>query len=103
VNGSWGCFALSNLGNVVVSDSKTPLQVKDLRLYMHSFNFRVLCLVTYTFNGEMRFYYVGDEKCLSLNQAAALKREFMAVLQHEVIRADDSAREFSHMLAAVAK
>jgi hypothetical protein len=103
VNGSWGCFALSNLGNIVVSDSEAQFRVKDLRLYMHSFNFRVLCLVTYTLNGEMRFYCVGDEKCLSLSQADALKREFLVVLQHEVLQADDSARELSHMLAAVAE
>jgi hypothetical protein len=51
----------------------------------------------------MRFYCVGDEKCLSLRQAEALKREFMAVLQHELLQADDGAREFSHMLAAVAE
>jgi hypothetical protein len=103
VNGSWNCFGLSNLGNIVVSDSEAPFRVKDLRIYMHSFNFRVLCLVTYTLHGEMRFYCVGDEKCLSLRQAEALKREFMAVLQHELLQADDGAREFSHMLAAVAE
>jgi hypothetical protein len=103
VNGSWNCFGLSNLGNIVVSDSEAPFRVKDLRIYMHSFNFRVLCLVTYTLHGEMRFYCVGDEKCLSLRQAEALKREFVAVLQHELLQADDGAREFSHMLAAVAE
>jgi hypothetical protein len=103
MNGNWNCFALSNLGNIAVTDSEAPFRVKDLRLYMHSFNFRLLCLVTYTLNGEMRFYYVGDEKCLSLSQADALKREFIAVLQREVLQADESARESSHVLAGVAK
>ncbi len=51
-NGSWNRFALSNLGTVVVSDSDAPFRVKDLRLYMHSVNFRALCLVTYTFKGR---------------------------------------------------
>jgi len=36
INGSWNRFALSNLGNVVVSHSDAPFQVKDLRLYVHS-------------------------------------------------------------------
>ncbi|HXJ44658.1 MAG TPA: condensation domain-containing protein, partial [Bryobacteraceae bacterium] len=61
MNGSWDRFALSNLGNVVIDESDAPFRVKDLRLYMHSLTFRVLCLVIYTLNGEMRFYCVSDE------------------------------------------
>ena len=57
INGSWNRFALSNLGNVVVSDSDAPFRVKDLRLYVHSFNIRLLGLVAYALNGEMRSYY----------------------------------------------
>lgn len=101
MNGSWNCFALSNLGNIVVNDSDAPFRVKDLRLYMHSFNIRVLCLVIYTLHGQMRFNCMADERCLSRNQADELKREFMAVLQREVLEADDSAGEISHLLAAV--
>jgi hypothetical protein len=101
VNGSWNCFALSNLGNVVASDSNAPFRLKDLRLYVHSFNFRLLGLVAYAFNGEMRFYYVGDEKCLSRSQADALKREFMTLLQHQVIQANDDVGEASPMVSAV--
>jgi hypothetical protein len=84
VNGSWNRFALSNLGNVAVSDSGAPFRVKDLRLYMHSLSVRVLCLVTYTLNEEMRFYCVSDEKCMSRSQVDTLKREFMGLLQNQV-------------------
>ena len=103
LNGSWNCFALSNLGNITVSESNAQFRVKDLRLYMHSFTFRVLCLVTYTLNGEMRFYCVGDEKCLSRSQAATLKREFMDLLQHQVMPADGGAVEVARMAGAVAE
>jgi hypothetical protein len=93
INGSWNRFALSNLGNVVVSDSDAPFRVKDLRLYVHSFNIRLLGLVAYALNGEMRFYFVSDEKCLSFKQAGALKREFMALLRQQLIPAEESASE----------
>ena len=93
INGSWNRFALSNLGNVVVSDSDAPFRVKDLRLYVHSFSIRLLGLVAYALNGEMRFYCVGDEKCLSLKQAEGLKREFMALLRQQLIPAEESASE----------
>jgi hypothetical protein len=92
MNGSWNRFAFSNLGNIEVSDSDAPFRVKDMRLYMHSLNFRVLCLVTYTLNDEMRFYCVSDEKCMSRSQVDTLKREFMALLQNQVLQADDSCR-----------
>ena len=75
-------FPLSNLGNVVVSGSDAPFRLKDLRLYVHSFKSQVLGLITYTINGEMRFYCINSEKCMSRWQAVALEREFMAVLQH---------------------
>jgi Condensation domain len=89
VNGSWNRFALSNLGNVVVSDRDAPFKVKDLRLYVHSFSVRLLGLVAYALNGEMRFYCVSDEKCLSLKQAEDLKREFMALLRQQLVPAGD--------------
>ncbi len=103
MNGSWNCFALSNLGNIAFDDSNALFRVKDLRLYMHSFNIRVLCLVIYTFHGQMRFNCMADEKCLSRSHAEGLKQEFMAVLQHETREADDSAGETSHLLAAVSE
>jgi hypothetical protein len=103
VNGSWNRLALSNLGNVVVNDSDAPFRLKDLRLYVHSFNFRLLGLVAYALNGEMRFYYVGDEKCLSRAQANALKQEFMALLQHQVEPLNGNAKDFPLVAAAVAQ
>jgi hypothetical protein len=93
MNGSWNRFALSNLGNVVVSDSDAPFRVKDLRLYVHSFNIRLLGLVAYALNGEMRFYFVSDEKCLSFTQAEGLKREFMALLRQQLIPVEEGAGE----------
>jgi hypothetical protein len=103
MNGSWNRFALSNLGNIVIGDSTAPFRVKDLRVYMHSFNVRALCLIIYTLHGEMRFCCVGDEKCLSRSQADNLKYEFMELLQKEVLqadqRADDGPSEISHMVA----
>jgi Condensation domain len=103
MNGSWNRFAFSNLGNVVVSQPGTPIAVRDLRIYMHSLNVRMLCLVTYTLNGEMRFHCAGDEKCLSREQAARLQQEFRGVLEREIGTmpvADEEAREAS--LGAVA-
>jgi hypothetical protein len=91
INGSWNRIALSNLGNVVVSDSDAPFRVKDLRLYVHSFNVRLLGLVAYSLNGEMRFYFVSDKKCLSMQQAEGLKRAFMALLQQQLLSAADRA------------
>ncbi len=86
-------FALSNLGNVVIDDSDAPFRLKDLRLYLHSFKTRALGLVSYTLNGEMRFYCVSNEKCLSPNQVDALKREFMAVLEHQTYKTEDDVIE----------
>jgi hypothetical protein len=90
MNGKLKVFPLSNLGNVVVSDSDAPFRLKDLRLYIHSFKTKVLGLITYTINGEMRFYCISHEKCMSRSQVDALKREFMALLQHHVIEPDGS-------------
>lgn len=99
-NGSWNRFALSNLGNIVLNSSAAPFRVNDLRLYMHSLNFRALCLVTYTFEGDMRFYCVGDEKCISTWQLETLRREFMALLEN---CAGSASREISCAPAAVSR
>jgi hypothetical protein len=93
INGSWNRFALSNLGNIVVSDNDAPFRVKDLRLYVHSFNVRLLGLVAYTLNGEMRFYFVSDEKCMSSIQAERLKQEFMVMLRQQLIPTEDLASD----------
>jgi hypothetical protein len=102
MNGSWNRFALSNLGNVEVSGSDAPFRTTDLRIYMHSLSFRVLCLVIYTLNGEMRFHCVSDEKCMSRGQMETFQREFMAQLQRQIRQPDNGALEASRMSAAVA-
>jgi hypothetical protein len=93
MNGRMNCFPLSNLGNVVALDNDAPFRLKDLRLYVHSFKARAVGLVTYTLNGEMRFYCISDENCMSRSQVDTLRREFMVLLEHQVIQPDDVASE----------
>ena len=88
-NGSWNRFGLSNLGNVVVSDNAAPFRLKDLRLYVHSFSFRLFGLIPYTVNGEMRFYFVIDEQFMNRAQVDTLQREFIFVLQNHALQPDD--------------
>jgi hypothetical protein len=88
MNGSWNRFALSNLGSVTLTAADAPFRVKDMRLYMHSFNFRALCLLTYVFEGEMRFYCVSDERCMDRRKMETLRREFMALLQNNTPAAE---------------
>jgi hypothetical protein len=103
LNGSWNRFALSNLGNVVLGEPEASFRVKDLRIYMHSFNVRLLCLITYTFDNEMRFCCLGDERCLSISQADGLKREFMNLLQRQIVNVNEDMKDFSHLLAGIAE
>jgi hypothetical protein len=91
MNGSWNRFALSNLGRIVIEEGDAPFRVRDLRIYVHSFTFRVLCLVIYTFNDELRFYCVGDETCIGRDQMTRLERELMNVLQHQLEEAEERA------------
>ena len=101
--GSWNRFGLSNLGNIAVIDTTAPFRLKDLRLYVHSFSFRIFGLIPYTVNGEMRFYFSIDQKCMSLSQVEALQREFIAVLQSQAPQADGVAgREDNHEAKAEA-
>jgi hypothetical protein len=86
LNGSWNRFALSNLGNIEICSPDAPFRVTDLRIYVHSFNIRMLGLVVYALNGMMRFYYVGDEKCMNYWCAEELKREFMYILEQQVMQ-----------------
>jgi hypothetical protein len=91
-------FALSNIGNIMIDDSRAPFRLRDLRLYVHSFKTRALGLVTYTVNGEMYFYCVSHDKCLNPNQVDALKCEFMAELQHQAMRSEDDPASASRVL-----
>ena len=94
-------FGMSNLGNVVLSDPATPFLLKDLRLYAHSLNFRVLGLIPYTIKGEMRFYLMGSEACTTRIEIDALKREFAALLEQHAPPGDYKPEEMPNTLAAV--
>jgi len=96
MNGSWNRFAFSNLGRVSLLEGEAPFQVTDLRIYMHSLTVRALCLVTYTFNDEMRFYCMGDERCISPEQAETLQRRFMELLENAAAPADVLSDLFVH-------
>jgi hypothetical protein len=87
-------FALSNLGNVDLLPDDASLGVKDMRLFVHSFKTKALGLVPYTLNGEMRFYCVSHEDCMTRDDIAALQREFMTVLETHATR---SARAVAAM------
>ena len=50
-------------------------------------NVRMSGLIPYTVNGEMRFYFSIDEKCMSHKQVDTLQREFTAVLQNQALQA----------------
>jgi hypothetical protein len=93
-------FALSNIGNIVIDDSGAPFRLKDLRLYVHSFKTRALGLVTYTVNGEMYFYCVSHNKCLTPDQVNTLKHEFMTELQHQAMPAEDGPARVSPVAVA---
>jgi hypothetical protein len=94
-------FGLSNLGTVATSGRDVPLEVEDLRLYVHSFSFRTFGLVPYTVNGEMRFYLSIDERCMSGSEVDRLQHEFMAVLQNQGLRTSaQEADAISRELAA---
>jgi hypothetical protein len=86
-------FPLSNLGNVGALDSDAPFRLKDLRLYVHSFRIGALGLVTYTVNGEMRFYCISDEIRMTRSQMDALRREFMTQLQQQVVQPNNGVSE----------
>jgi hypothetical protein len=101
-NGSWNGFGLSNLGNVAVSDYDTPFRLTDVRLYVHSFGVRLLGLIPYTVNGEMRFYWVIDQKFMARARVDQLNHEFTVLLRNQVPEADDGVAEASFKSAAVA-
>ena len=76
-----GGFALSNWGNVDLLPYDAPLRINDVRLYVHSFKTKALGLLPYSVNGEMRFYCVSHEDCMTPDNMAALEREFMTILE----------------------
>jgi hypothetical protein len=94
-------FGVSNLGNVVIGDAGSSSPLKDLRLCTHSLNFRVLGLIPYTVNGEMRFFCMSSEMCVSRTEIEALRHEFMALLKQQGGQADHEPQEIPDTLVAV--
>ncbi|MGC1547758.1 MAG: condensation domain-containing protein [Rhodanobacter sp.] len=83
-HGNRSVFSFSNLGNIHVVDDDAPFQLKNLRLFVHSFGMRFLGIVAYSLHGQLRFVYMGDEKCLNHAEVDALQRQFMALLEKHV-------------------
>ena len=100
---SWNGFGFSNLGNVSVVDSDSPFRLKDLHLYVHSFGVRLLGLIPYTVNGEMRFYWVIDEKMMSRAHVERLNQEFTSLLQSQTLLEDDGIGDASLKSGALAE
>lgn len=80
MNGSWNRFALTNLGNLDLCGDDAPFRLQDLRIYLHAFTVRVLGIVVYAINGDVRFYYIGDEACMQPADADALRDRLMVEL-----------------------
>jgi hypothetical protein len=74
-------FSFSNLGTIQVIDEDAPFELKDFRLFVHSFVVRLLGIIAYSLHGQLRFIYLGDEKCLSQAEVDALRRQFMTLLE----------------------
>jgi hypothetical protein len=79
--GSRRAFSLSNLGDIHVMDEDAPFELKDFRLFVHSFGLRFLGIIAYSLHDQLRFVYIGDEKCLSHADIDALQRQFMSLLE----------------------
>ncbi len=79
-------IGLSNLGNVEFSDTDCPLPVKDVRFSIRSLNFRVVGLVPYTVNGDMRFYWMSSDTAMNERELEALNHEFLRTLGQQIKR-----------------
>jgi len=74
-------FSFSNFGDIRVLEDNAPFEVKDFRLFVHSFVVRLLGIFAYSLHGQLRFVYFGDEKCLSHVEVDTLQGHFMTVLE----------------------
>jgi hypothetical protein len=74
-------FSFSNFGDIHVVEEDAPFELKDFRLFVHSFVVRLLGIFAYSLHGQLRFVYFGDEKYLSRAEVDTLQRHFMAVLE----------------------
>ncbi|MFC5739990.1 condensation domain-containing protein [Dyella tabacisoli] len=97
-----GMFSFSNLGNLILIDDKAPFQVTDFHCYVHSFSVRFMSIGTHSFQGRLRFIYLGDEKCLTRDEVDAVQHHFMALLEKHVAQ-DAAVPELAGILSAVAE
>jgi hypothetical protein len=95
-------FSFSNLGNIDVIDEDAPFELKDFRLFVHSFVVRLFGIIAFSLHGQLRFIYLGDEKCLSNAEIDALQRQFMAWLEACTVQ-HAQVSEPLHALDAVAE
>lgn len=86
LNGSWNRFTLSNLGNLDLLGDDAPFRLRDLRVYVHSRSVRALGLIVYALHGQIRFYCMGDERCITQDRAQALRDALTAMLDAQVGR-----------------
>lgn len=86
LNGSWNRFTLSNLGNLDLLGDDAPFRLRDLRVYVHSRSVRALGLIVYALHGQIRFYCMGDERCITQERAHALRDALTAMLDAQVGR-----------------
>lgn len=91
LKGSWNRITLSNLGQLDLVEDHAPFRLEDFRLYVHSHSVRALGLMVYSLHGQIRFYCMGDEHCIDLDRAQALREALMAVLETQVARAPTAA------------
>lgn len=74
-------FSFSNFGDIQVLEGDASFELKDFRLFVHSFVVRLLGIFAYSLHGQLRFVYFGDEKCLSCAEIDVLQSHFMAALE----------------------
>lgn len=86
LNGSWNRFTLSNLGNLDLLGDDAPFRLRDLRVFVHSRSVRALGLIVYALHGQIRFYCMGDERCITQERAHALRDALTAMLDAQVGR-----------------
>ncbi|MEG3789646.1 condensation domain-containing protein [Lysobacter sp. CCNWLW3] len=91
LKGSWNRITLSNLGQLDLVDEAAPFRLEDFRLYVHSHSVRALGLLVYALHGQIRFYCMGDERCIEPDHAQALREALMAILAAQVERAQPAA------------
>ncbi|SFR90428.1 Condensation domain-containing protein [Dyella sp. OK004] len=87
-NGNWNQFSFSNLGSIELLEPDAPFHLEEFSLSVRSFGVRVLGILAFSLHGRLRFVYVGEEQCMSLDEVDALERVFMELLREQVTRGE---------------